>query len=213
MTARNIIPNMRAAARTKLLALSLPVSVTGSVTIAGAVLTASGATFVTDGHSPGDYLTLAGLSAANNGTRRVVGVTQTVLTFADAFATNETVGASTISGYRPEIAWEREAFTPVAGQPFISEVFRRIGGKPVPFGGQWRHDLLLSLTLQWPSGQGTLGIESMAGRLLELYRPGTGLSFGGNVGKVVSADVSPLNEESVWTACAVTASVMAWTAN
>ena len=213
MTARKIIPNMRAAARARLLTLALPVSaIPGNAVIAGDTLTAAGEDFEADGHGPGDYVVLAGFSAANNGLHRLEGVAGNTLTFGRAL-TNQTVTGGSVTAYMPQVAWERETFHPVEGVPFISEVFRRIGGKPVLFGGQWRHDLLLSLTLQWPSGQGTLGIESMAGRLLELYRPGTGLSFGGNVGKVASADQAPLNEESVWTACAVTASVTAWTEN
>lgn len=206
-----IITDMRSAARAHLLSITLPM-IAGDVTITGNVLTIPTGGLIEAGFKPGFYVTITGGDPVNEGPWRCVGMDDDSMTFDVPLVPG--TGTVALSVSLPKIEWQDEAgFIPVPSQPHLTEVFRRVGGKPVLMGGQWRHDMLLTLTLFWPSGQGTIGPESMAGRLWKHFRPGTGLLYGSNKGKVINADQAPSLTEPVWTAYPVTASVAAWTAN
>lgn len=206
-----IIPDMRAACRERLLTLpaALP-SASGSATVRGRELRMPGTDLAAMGLHPGAFATITGLRTAP--VRRFIhAVDGDALTFDEA--PGDGAGLLRVHLDLPEVAWQDEAFTPTPGVPFISEVFRRVGGRPVLFNGQWRHDMLLTLSLFWPSGKGTIGPESVTGRLLELYRPGVGLAYGANRGKVTAADAPQSLPEPAWTLYPVTIAVTAWTDN
>lgn len=211
-SSKHIVTDMRSALRERLLGISTVESVVlPTASVSGKVLTAPGVDFEAEGFWPGAYLTLSSFGAAS-GTYRMAAVEPGKITFVDVVP-SASATAAVASIRLPDVAWDDETYVPKPGTPYINEAFRRVGGRPVLFGGQWRHNMLLTLTLFWPAGQGTIGPESMAGRLLELYRPGVGLAYGANKGKVTAADQPPHLKEPAWTSYPVTVAVTAWTDN
>lgn len=201
---------MRAALRSHVLTLALP-SVTAPMTLSGRVLTASDVDFRALGFWPGCQIDI---KPENRPAERhwlaAVGIDTLTLREAPSEAFTD---AEAVSVAMPEIVWEQEAYTPEPGTPFITEAFRRVGGQPVLFHGQWKHNFLVTFSLFWPSGQGTIGPESLAGRLLQHFRPGVGLAYGVNKGHIDGADTPQPIAEPAWILFPVTVSVTAWTDN
>jgi hypothetical protein len=211
--------DLRAAFRQGLLAGPYPsVTFATPATLAQGVLDVSGEPgldFVALGLRAGDYPTLTGFSPKTDGAHLLVRVEAKRLTFAEKFGSAGSAAGAKVSIELPKPAWEAESFTPVKGVPFMQEVVQAAGSQMAALGrgGTQRHRVLATATLFYPSGQGTLGLESMAGRLLKRFKPGTGLVYGSSQGIVTQAEARPLLQEPEWISCPVVATVTAWTVN
>lgn len=208
----SLLTDIRAASRQRLLALELPVSsISGGAAFSNGKLTKPGGGFESDGFCVGDYATVAGLPGIN-GAFRVSLVTDDAIQF-EGLSYTGSVAQVLISGAVPEPAWQGETYAPTLGKPYVNEAFRAVGSEPSADGGYTRWTLLATWTLFYPAGKGTIGIESMAGRLLEQFRPSTPMVFGQSRGKVAAVDPGPLVQEPEWLIMPLTARVTAWTDN
>lgn len=208
----SLLPDIRAAARQHLLAIDMPLaSVEGGASFADGLLTKPGAGFDAAGFCVGDYATVAGLTGIT-GAFRVSAVSADVIKF-EGMPYTGSVAQVLISGALPDQAWQGESYEPKLGMPHLTEAVRAVASVPAADGGYTRWTLLATWTLFYPAGKGTIGIESMAGRLLEQFRPSTPMVFGQSRGKVAAVDPGPLVQEPEWLIMPVTARVTAWTDN
>jgi hypothetical protein len=111
--------------------------------------------------------------------------------------------------------WEGREYNPTRGVSYVSESYRPISSdvRATGYGGTVAHQINGSFTLHYPSNQGTLAIEEMAGDLMDAFRPGTQVAYNTSSGVVQQATRSSLTQEPDWINCAVTISIIAYTAN
>lgn len=111
-------------------------------------------------------------------------------------------------------AWEGVAFMP-GSAPFLTEALNPIGSVPVATGsaGQIAHTIALNFTLSYPPGKGTTEIDAAAEALMQAFRPGGWLVYGGQSGLIRQCERSSLRQEPDWISCTVTATVIAYTSN
>lgn len=207
--------HMRAAYRQRLLGMSMPdVTLTAALAASGNTLTTTqvGLDFIALGFRVGDFVMTSGFTqAANKALNRITALEAKKITVDDALASESKVVRVYVP--LPAIAYEAETFEPNKKAPHLAEVVRTVSSQPSVMGGIIAHTVLATATLFYPAGQGTIGIESMAGRLLQRFAPGAVLSYGGDAGKVFKCEPSPLLQEPEWISQSVTASVAAWTLN
>jgi hypothetical protein len=166
------------------------------------------------GFRAGDYMRPSGFSrTANNVLARLKGVAVGSLVLDSESLVAESKTGVTLAVPLPSIAYEAEVYDPISGQPFIREVMQTVGREVLGLGGVNEDTLLATATLFYPAGRGTIGVESMAGRLVERFKAGTVLAYGGDGGKVIRCEPSPLNSEPDWVSISVMATVVAWTLN
>lgn len=222
MTVLNLDADLRAAVRTRLLALAA-YATTGTLTnvsVAGRTYTRAAGSFLTDGFRPGDQINAAGFGqTSNNGRALIVSAAATTLSV-DRDLTTESAGASvTIAaglwGGSTGISWEGRAFTPAEGVPYISEALRTVWSevRARGIGGTigHRHDAVLRLN--YPAGRDTNGIERQARALCQHFEPGTQLAYGDHTAIVLRAERTPLDSGPVWITCTVIAELAAYTAS
>lgn len=120
-----------------------------------------------------------------------------------------------IPGIPTEVAWEGRPYDPKVGTPFIRESFRALASsvRALGRGGTIAHRMTGNLSIFFPAGRGTLGVETAAGLLLKGFAPGTALVYGGASGVVMQAERAPLVQETDWISCPVTITIVAYTAN
>ena len=201
--------DIRAAFRAQLLALVMPAAPNTALTAAGRTLGAPGVDFAALGFQPGDYATT---TLSNNlGPYKITRVDVGQLTFANQLVAQAAAGV--ISVPLPPVAWENDEFEPVPGQPFLEEVVRVIDSSPRGAGsaGYEQHTILATLALVYPAGQGTLGAESMVGRLKTVFRPGQGLSYGENAGTIMKSGPGAKVSQAPWLRCPFTVQLLCWT--
>jgi len=118
-----------------------------------------------------------------------------------------------LAGLPAERAWEGLAFEPTRGTPFLAEAMRPIGSEVRGMGasGALAHTIAASLSLVYPSGQGTLAIEQAASALMDGFRPGVTVVYGGQSAIVTKVERSPLRPEPDWIQTTVTATLIAYT--
>lgn len=75
-------------------------------------------------------------------------------------------------------AWEGFAYTPVVGEAFVEDKLAVLRGQPVSLGAI-DHGLSYIITLKFPSNNGTADIEALAGDILDHFKVGTVLTYGG----------------------------------
>ena len=90
----------------------------------------------------------------------------------------------------------------------VSSVVRATG-----LGGTIAHTVLATFTLHYPANNGTLDIDTMTGSLLQHFRPGTGLTYGGTSAVVQQAEPAPLQQEPDWLNRSVTITIVGHTSN
>lgn len=115
----------------------------------------------------------------------------------------------------PVVAWEGRSYQPVKGTPWISEQMRPISSvvRATGRGGVIAHTLTENLTLHFPPGKGTVEIDALAGALIELFRPGTSVSYGGASAVVQQAERMALIQEPDWINCPVIVTLIGHTSN
>lgn len=109
-------------------------------------------------------------------------------------------------------AWEGMAFSP-SSVAFLAEALVPVGSVPVATGsaGQIAHTIAINLTLSFPPGKGTAEIDAAAEALMQAFRPGSWLVYGGQSGLIRQCERSSLRQEPDWISCTVTATVIAYT--
>jgi hypothetical protein len=120
----------------------------------------------------------------------------------------------TVSGL-PAQHWEGRPFTPVRGTPWVSESYRPLSSdvRGLGIGGTIAHSVNASFTLHYPAGPGTAQIEAMAGAILQVFRPGTSLTYNGTAGVVQQAQMASVVQEPDWINLAVTVTLIGYTVN
>lgn len=115
----------------------------------------------------------------------------------------------------PAVAWEGRSFTPLVGTPFVRESLRPINSavRALGRGGTISHTITAHLILFYPIGKGTVDIETMAGTLLEAFKPGTSLVYGTSKGVIMQAQRKPLLQEPNWQSLPIEISITAHTVN
>ncbi|CAB4130456.1 Protein of unknown function DUF4128 [uncultured Caudovirales phage] len=106
---------------------------------------------------------------------------------------------ATLAGL-PAIAYEGKVADPKVGTPWISESMRPISSTVMAtgLGGTISHVTMATLTLHYPSGAGTLTLETMAGLLMEHFRPGTVLAYESAGAVVTKVERTGLIQEPDW---------------
>ena len=209
MSLASLLADIRSAWRGRLLSTPMPAAGPIALDAAGQVWSAAGTDFGAAGFVPGDFVSVQG--AVNLGPTRVLSAEDGSITVSDVLAIGN--AEVTVSVELPPPAWEGELYEPASGLPYVAEAVRFTDRSPSPMGGVIRSKILATATLFYPAGQGTLGIESMAGRVSDQFRPGVVLSRGASAGMVQKCDQTQLLQESEWISCSVTASVIAWSLN
>jgi hypothetical protein len=197
-----LLTDTRSAFRTKLAETPLPsVSALGLIA-AGKTLTTTDMAidFVEAGFKTGDFVVPGLTVQANGGLRRLVKVRERQLTFATDFAAEEKVGAVALAVPMIDVDWEDEAYTVKPGVPFMDETLAVLESVPKGGGrsGYQTHTVLMTFGLSFPSGQGTVGAESMVGRLLKHFRPGRSIYYGDQAGTIISAQSGPGVKAAPW---------------
>jgi hypothetical protein len=123
-------------------------------------------------------------------------------------------GLPTLTDGSPAVVWEGKSFTD-EGTPFIRESFRPISStlKSVGSGSTIEHRINLLWTLSYPSDDGTVAIEDMAGSLLAHFAPQTRLSYGTDGGLVIAAERRPILTEPKWLSLIVAITILSYTTN
>lgn len=109
--------------------------------------------------------------------------------------------------------WEGEDFAPERGVAFLSETLRPISSAVRGLGasGAIQHNIVASLALNYPAGQGTLQIEQAASALMDGFRPGLSVSYAGQTAIITQVERSPLRQEPDWLQTTVSATLIAYT--
>lgn len=215
MSADLVHLNLRSAIRSRLLSLSSRVVSGTTISVAGNAFVDSANGF--GSYSVGDEITASGFTTpANNGSFMVTGVTAGSLVV-DAVLTNEAAGGvrQIAVGLPAGRAWEGRPFSPVIGRPYFSELMIPINSdvRALGLGGTIAHNVSANLTLRYPSGKGTAAIERMAGAFMELFRPGTAMSYGGTSVTILQAERRALIADVDWVSCPVIIDAVSYTAN
>jgi hypothetical protein len=120
----------------------------------------------------------------------------------------------TLSGL-PAVAWEGKDFMPTKGTPWVTETLTPVSSivRATGLGGTIAHTVIATFTLHYPGNKGTLDIDTMTGSLLEHFRPGTGLVYGGASAIVQQSEPAPLQQEPDWLNRSVNITIVGHTAN
>lgn len=105
----------------------------------------------------------------------------------------------------PAVAWEGKFYVPVKGTPYLSESVRPISSTVTGTGrsGVRSHRVTFNLMLHYPAGAGTVAIETMAGLLMQHFKPGTAVSYQTASAVIQQAEVRALLQEPDWINCPV----------
>ena len=117
----------------------------------------------------------------------------------------------TLTGIPTERAWEGASYSPRAGEPFIEDLLSVNDDIPVSLGAIV-HEMVYILTLRFPSGKGTSGIERAGGKLLDHFKVGTSLEYGTT--KLLctkAARRGSIRQDGAWASMTVSVSVTAFT--
>lgn len=119
----------------------------------------------------------------------------------------------TLAGLPAQRHWEGLAFDPERGVPFMAEVLRPIGSAVRGMGSSAAiaHTIVASFTLNYPAGQGTTAIEQAASALMDGFRPGASVVYGGQSALITQVERSPLRQEPDWLQTTVSATLIAYT--
>lgn len=210
--------NLRAAFRERLLTLiDIDHSPGVSVSLASGVFTRASGSWLTAGFAPGMEVQAVGF------TGNPFGVVETVSALAMKLGIS---GSQTVAGggqFKAALpqgrAWEGFDFFPVDGKPYVAESFRANSamglcvGNSDGTGGTIEHSLEATASFFYPKNKGTLAIERMAGAMMQLFRRGSSLSYGGDSATIANASRSSLYDDGARIGCAVTITIPAYTQN
>lgn len=121
----------------------------------------------------------------------------------------------TLPGGLPDMAWENEAYSPKVGTPYIAETLIANSSRvrALGKGGNTGHQLLLTLTLNFPANTGTNPSDALAGKLLALFSPGTGIVYGGDQAMVQEAEKLGVQQQPDWIKVPVIITLTGYTQN
>jgi uncharacterized protein DUF4128 len=110
-------------------------------------------------------------------------------------------------------AWEGYHFEPVKGEAYFEDALLPVSDDPAALGAI-HHDMQYVVTLRYPSGDGTAEIEAMAGKLLELFSPGTGLTYEDTSCLCMKAERrGKIRIETDWVSATVAVRISSYTVN
>lgn len=114
-----------------------------------------------------------------------------------------------------DVAWEGKTYQPVKGKPFLSEQMRPISSvvRGTGLGGYIAHTVTANFTLHYPAGKGTVEIDALAGALLELFRPGSSITYNTASAVIQQAERMALFQEPDWINCPVVITLIGHTSN
>jgi len=100
----------------------------------------------------------------------------------------------------PDVAWEGREFTPVKGQPYVSESMIPVSSDVMAtgLGGYIAHTVTANFTLHYPVNSGTVALESLAGSMMQHFRPGTVVAYGDAAATVQQVERVGLTQEPDW---------------
>jgi hypothetical protein len=195
--------NLRAAIRQHLLTVQkAATAVLTVVAVSGSTYTRQTGSFIADKFGVGDEVMAAGFTkSGNNGRSLITGLTATAMTVDRVLAT-EAAGASVqlIAGLPQGRAFQGWVYTPIVGQPYISERMLPISDRVVAVGSgaEQEHIVTGNFVLRYPANTGTLAAGKIAGAIRTHFKPGTSLVYGGTVGLVMQAELRPSYEDPEW---------------
>lgn len=98
----------------------------------------------------------------------------------------------------PAIAWENVAFTPPAGQPYLKPVL--LPGEPVQAelgtNGLNMHPGIYQVSIFYPAGGGMAGFEALKNGLVDHFKRGTVLTYGGVSVRISKAFPGSMQQET-----------------
>jgi hypothetical protein len=100
----------------------------------------------------------------------------------------------------PDVAWEGREFTPVKGEPYVTESIIPVSSDVMAtgLGGYIAHTVTANFTLHYPVNSGTVALESLAGSIMQHFRPGTVVSYSGTAATVQQVERVGLTQEPDW---------------
>lgn len=115
----------------------------------------------------------------------------------------------------PPVAWQGREFAPVKGQAFIAESFTPVSSlvRGTGLGGYIAHTVSATFRLNYPTNAGTVAMETMAGALLQHFRPGTSITYDGISGLVLQAERAGFTQEPDWLSSTVIVTLIGHTTN
>ncbi len=115
----------------------------------------------------------------------------------------------------PPVAWQGREFAPVKGQPFVSESMVPVSSdvRATGLGGYIAHTVTANFTLHFPANKGTTALETLAGALMQHFRPGTVLSYASAAATVQQAERVGLIQEPDWLNATVVVTAIGHTTN
>jgi hypothetical protein len=173
-----------------------PVTLAVDTAKSGLLTRTDGGSFVADGFSAGDEVTLANFGiSTNNGRRFITGLTASLLELipdvggVEGFLPETPAGVVTVTAGLPAgQSDDGVTFQPRPGQPWFRETYKAgpetrqsIGPK-----ARVRLDGLYMLSVFYPAGVGAHGLDGMTDALRTLLYPGAELSFGGQTLTVIA---------------------------
>lgn len=215
MTLALLIPTLRAAVRERAASCVDIAHTPGvSVTLASGVFTRASGSWITAGFAAGQEVVVTG---AFGGPKTGVVKAVTALALHTDIAGGGTSSAGVFTVALPsERAYEGVTYHPTTGRPFVAESFRpgpaqRRSIANASGGATIEHRIEATFALFYPTEQGTLAIERMAGALMTHFRPPLALSRDGISALVDNVSSTPVINDGGWLQIPVTASILAFT--
>ena len=200
---------------------TLEVATTGSVTLAAITTgyTRTTGSFITDGFTVGSEVTPSGFAT---NTRRVITRVQALTLNVGTTVTAESAnsGRTLVVGLPALFGKENTVFTPVAGRPYVLEVFtpttNTLRAGPAANGVR-EEDGLYELQWHGLANTGVLGIRKAVGALAARFTPGTNLTAGSDTVRV-RGDIGPFMSriaprDDGWAVCVLTIPWRVFSAN
>jgi hypothetical protein len=111
--------------------------------------------------------------------------------------------------------WEGKTYSPVKGTPWISESQQPVSSvvRALGLGGDIAHTVIAAFSLHYPANAGTNALDAMAGALMDKFRPGTGLSYGGDTATILQVERRSNTQEPDWINGTVIVTMVGHTSN
>lgn len=115
----------------------------------------------------------------------------------------------------PDVHWEGTEYAGAVGRPFITEAMRPVSSVVTApgIGGVIAHRVLATFTLHYPTKVGTNAIESAAGALMSLFRPGNAVSYASATAVIEQTERAGATQEPDWINLSVVVTLVGHTTN
>lgn len=199
----HLLTGLRAACRQRLITLPRPsIAVTGSISARSIISSTN--QFTNADLVAGEYISI------NNNQALTTKIEAGKITVKEDLP-NATLTNANLELQKLEYAWQGETYIPKIGTPFVQEVLKSLNQQVKGIGGVTEHLFLYIMTLQFPAGEGTQGIERMAERIFDWFKPGAGIASIGEHGSLIcETKLDSILQDTAWISLPISAKIRAW---